>query len=152
MTEPTWLTRDEIEFIHQHTIEMAGGSHGLRDPGLLDSALARPRSLYAYGEVDRFELAASYAEAISRNHPFVDGNKRVAFGASTMFLFDNGFDLLPGRGDEHADMMERLAQGKITRNDAARHFRRCSRPSERAKAGQLAEGLTPDAPNQDGDG
>lgn len=72
MSEPIWLNHRIVDIIHQQAIETAGGSHGLRDAGLLDSALSRPRNLYAYGESDLFQLAASYAEALSQNHPFVD--------------------------------------------------------------------------------
>lgn len=72
MTDPKWVTRQKIEFIHEAVIEMAGGAQGLRDAVLLESALARPQNQYAYGKTDTFQLAASYAEAISRNHAFVD--------------------------------------------------------------------------------
>jgi death-on-curing protein len=123
MNKPAWLNRERIEFIHQQSIELAGGSHGLRDAGLLESALARARNLYAYGETDIFQLAASYAEAISQNHPFVDGNKRVVFTAADTFLDKNGYELMPCKGDEHADMIENLAQSHISREDSAQHFR-----------------------------
>lgn len=126
MAEPVWLSRRQVELIHQQSIEFAGGSHGLRDSGLLDSALARPRNLQAYGENDIFQLAASYAEAISQNHAFVDGNKRVAFASAGLFLQANGYDLQPSKGDEHADMIESLAQGHATRKEAAKHFKEYS--------------------------
>jgi death-on-curing protein len=86
MTEPKWITRQQVEFIHEAVIEMGGGANGLRDTALLESALSRPKNQHAYGETDTFELAASYAEAISRNHAFVDGNKRTAFYAAADFL------------------------------------------------------------------
>lgn len=133
MDEPVWLDRKRVEFIHQQSIEMAGGSQGLRDSGLLDSALARPRNLHAYGEKDIFQLAASHAEALSQNHPFVDGNKRAAFVAADTFLFQNGYDLQPSKGDDHADMIESLAQSKITREQAANYLKDCSRAREREK-------------------
>lgn len=79
MTDPKWVTRQQVEFIHEAVIEMGGGSHGLRDAALIESALARPQNQRAYGETDTFQLVASYAEAISRNHAIVDGNKRTAF-------------------------------------------------------------------------
>ena len=72
MSEPRWLSRADVEALHTMAIERDGGSHGLRDANLLESALARPQNLYAYGEQDRFQLAASYAEGIARNHAFVD--------------------------------------------------------------------------------
>ena len=126
MTEPKWVTRQQVEFIHEAVIEMAGGAHGLRDAALFESALARPQNQYAYGETDTFQLAASYAEAISRNHAFVDGNKRTAFYVAVDFLEQNGFQLQAAKGVEYAEMMEHLGQGKITRDQAAVHLRECS--------------------------
>ena len=86
MIEPNWISYLEVEAIYQGIIEIGGGSHGLRDIALLESALARPQNQFAYGEVDIFVLAASYAEGISKNHAFVDGNKRAAFGAAIIFF------------------------------------------------------------------
>ena len=127
MSEPSWLTRDDVEAIHEQMIEIGGGAHGLRDPALLESALARPQNLHAYGENDTFQLAASYAEGISRNHPFVDGNKRTAFATADLFLAVNGQNLDQAKGHEHAEMMEQLGQGHISREEAADHFREHSR-------------------------
>lgn len=129
MTEPKWVTRQQVEFIHEAVIEMAGGAQGLRDAALLESALARPQNQYAYGETDTFQLAASYAEAISRNHAFVDGNKRTAFYVAVDFLEQNGFQLQAAKGVEHAEMMEQLGQGEITRDQAAAHLREYSEPT-----------------------
>ena len=126
MTEPQWVNRHQVGFIHEAVIEIGGGAHGLRDAGLLESALARPQNLYAYGETDTFQLAASYAEGISRNHAFVDGNKRTAFYVAADFLEQNGHQLQAAKGVEHAEMMEQLGQGKITREQAASHLRRYS--------------------------
>jgi|TARA_R110002074_G_scaffold331913_3_gene502324 death-on-curing protein len=123
MTEPKWVTRQKVEFIHEAVIEMAGGASGLRDAALLESALARPQNQYAYGETDTFQLAASYAEAISRNHAFVDGNKRTVFYVAVDFFEQNGFQIQTAKGVEHAEMMEQLGQGKITRDQAAAHLR-----------------------------
>lgn len=130
MIEPKWITRPQVEFIHEAVIEMGGGAHGLRDAALLESALARPQNQYAYGETDRFQLAASYAEGISRNHAFVDGNKRTAFYAAADFLEQNGHVLQAVSGGEHADMMELLGQGIITREQAAAHLRLYSQVAE----------------------
>lgn len=130
MSEPRWLSRADVEALHTMAIERDGGSHGLRDANLLESALARPQNLYAYGEQDRFQLAASYAEGIARNHAFVDGNKRTALAASMMFLHDNGHDLLPRQDDGYVDMMVNLGQGKITREDAAAYLAANARPRE----------------------
>jgi death-on-curing protein len=130
LTEPKWITRDLVEYIHEAVIEIGGGSHGLRDAALLESALVRPQNQYAYGETDTFELAASYAEGISRNHAFVDGNKRTAFYVANDFLEQNGYELQPAKGFEHAEMMEQLGQGNITRDVAAAYLREYSRSIE----------------------
>lgn len=122
MDEPHWLTQSDIERLHIKLIEQTGGSDGLRDLGLLQSALARPRNLYAYGERDIFRLAASYAEGLSRNHPFVDGNKRIGFAAADIFLFKNGQELLPRADDAHVVLMEQLSQGHVSGEEAAQHF------------------------------
>ncbi|BDY17308.1 type II toxin-antitoxin system death-on-curing family toxin [Sulfitobacter pontiacus] len=123
MTEPRWVTRELVEYMHDCVLELAGGARGLRDGDLLESALARPMNLYAFGETSLFELAACYAEAIARNHAFVDGNKRTAFFVASDFLDQNGYELQAAVDQEHADMMVELAQGKMTRADAAAHLR-----------------------------
>lgn len=128
MKKLKWMICQQVEFIHNSVIEIGGGLHGLRDAALLESALARPQNQHAYGETDTFQLAASYAEAISRNHAFVDGNKRTAFYVAVDFLEQNGFQLQVAKGVEHAEMMEQLGQGKITRGQAAAHLREYSEP------------------------
>jgi len=131
MSEPRWLTRSEVERIHEKVIDAGGGSHGLRDASLLESALARPKNLHSYGEKDHFQLAASYAEGISRNHSFVDGNKRTAFQSADIFLYNNGIELKQDKGDKHVTMMENLGQGKITREQAADYLRENSKNIEK---------------------
>ena len=94
MNEPRWLTRRVVLALHRLQIEEHGGSHGLRDSGLLDSALARPRQKHIYEpESDLATLAAAYGFGLAKNHAFVDGNKRVAFVAMYVFLALNGHDL-----------------------------------------------------------
>jgi death-on-curing protein len=93
VTEPFWLSRQAIEIIHDEQLVEHGGAGGIRDAGLLESALARPRNLFAYGEADICALAAAYAAGIVRNHPFVDGNKRTGFLAAYSFLAVNGLEL-----------------------------------------------------------
>lgn len=85
-----WLSRRLIEAIHDEQLTEHGGAGGIRDAGLLDSALARPLNRAGYGEPDIAELAALYAVAIARNHPFIDGNKRSAYVAMEVFLRLNG--------------------------------------------------------------
>ena len=91
--EPFWLDPSVINAVHEEQLAEHGGASGLRDAGLLESALARPRQWATYGEPDLAALAASYGYGIARNHPFVDGNKRTAFGAVELFLVLNGADL-----------------------------------------------------------
>lgn len=134
MSEPSWLTRAEVERVQEKVVDAAGGSYGLRDSNLLESALARPLNLYAYGERDIFQLAASYAEGISRNHAFIDGNKRTAWTASEVFLLKHG-KYIQGRSDDvHVDFMEQLGQGKIDRNAAADYLRSNSRERQQARS------------------
>lgn len=91
--EPAWLTVEAVLAMHEQLVAEHGGDAGVRDLGLRDSALAAPRHHYAYGERDIAALAAAYAYAITRNHPFVDGNKRTAFLTTYVFLGLNGFDV-----------------------------------------------------------
>jgi death on curing protein len=115
MAEIIWLLEDAVKAIHQRQIAEQGGSPGLRDEGLLKSALARPHNLLAYSEQDPdfAQLAASYAHGIARNHPFIDGNKRTALIAARTFLLLNGRDLEASQEDKYLTFM-RLAEGVIS--------------------------------------
>ena len=93
MSEYRWLNKDMVLAIHEMQIAQFGGASGIRDDGLLESALARPQNLAAYGEPTVPEMAAAYAFGVARNHPFVDGNKRTAFVAAYTFLRMNGLQL-----------------------------------------------------------
>ena len=93
MRKWVWIERSVILAAHDEQLAEHGGSPGIRDAGLLDSALARPLNRAAYGRPDAAELAAAYAYGLARNHPFVDGNKRVAFIALELFLALNGYRL-----------------------------------------------------------
>jgi len=84
--EPTWVLREVVLLLHEQSIAQFGGPPGLRDEGLLDSALDRPRHLFAYNKPTLFELGASYAFGLAKNHPFIDGNKRAAFVVAVTFL------------------------------------------------------------------
>ena len=92
MAEPVWLSRALVMAVHEEQLAEHGGAHGIREENLLESALAKPRNHFAYGEPDIFELAASYASGLARNHPFIDGNKRTSFVASVLFLMLNGHE------------------------------------------------------------
>jgi len=89
-----WLRQDVVVAFHDEQIAEHGGSPGLRDAGLLSSALARPQHKVAYGKPSVFDLAAAYASGIILNHPFIDGNKRTGFLAAYVFLDLNGWDLV----------------------------------------------------------
>lgn len=90
MKEPRWVLRETVLALQERLLAEFGGLSGLRDAGLLDSALARPQQLLAYGKPSRFELAAAYAFGLVRNHPFLDGNKRIGFTTAVLFLELNG--------------------------------------------------------------
>jgi death on curing protein len=107
-----WLSRQLILAIHDEQLAEHGGATGIRDDGLLESALARPLNRAGYGEPDVAELAAVYAIGIARNHPFVDGNKRTAFAALFMFLALNGLVFEPPEVDATITML-RLAAGEM---------------------------------------
>jgi death-on-curing protein len=113
MNEPVWI--DEALLIRWHDLVLAetGGASGVRDAGLLNSALARPTNRYVYeGLSDLIELAATYAVAVASNHPFIDGNKRAAFMALGMFLEDNGL-WLTAAPDDATKVMFAVAAGEI---------------------------------------
>ncbi|AIK43392.1 type II toxin-antitoxin system death-on-curing family toxin [Brucella anthropi] len=86
-------SRAFIEALHQEQLRLHGGAAGIRDSGLLDSALARPLQKEAYGDPDIFDLAVAYLFGVLKNHPFVDGNKRTGLAAADLFLYFNGFSL-----------------------------------------------------------
>ncbi len=109
--EPFWLDRELILALYDDIVDASGGARGVRDEGLLASALNRPVNRFHYDAChDPIELAATYAVAISGNHPFVDGNKRIAFVAMGQFLEDNGLVLVADDDDATA-MMFALASG-----------------------------------------
>ena len=94
MSQWTWIEESVVWAVHEAQLAEHGGSAGVRDPGLLASALARPLNLAAYdGEADAAALAAAYGFGIARNHPFIDGNKRTAFVCTELFLALNGYQL-----------------------------------------------------------
>lgn len=122
MTEPRWLPKDLILAVHDRQLAEHGGAVGVRDEGLLESALARPRNLFAYGESDAAALAGAYAFGIVRNHPFVDGNKRTAFVACELFLAANGHDLAAS-DEECLAMMMALASSEVDEAEFAAWLR-----------------------------
>src|SRR5215212_4775766 len=103
MPEIIWLLEETVRAVHSRQISEHGGRPGIRDEGLLLSALARPQNLSVYGDPppDLAALAASYAFGIARNHPFIDGNKRVALVAARTFLLINGVDLVASQEEKY---------------------------------------------------
>jgi death-on-curing protein len=122
VTEPIWLSIDLITAIHEEQLREFGGAGGLRDAGALESALARPLNRYHYGTEDLAALAAAYGFGLSRNHAFVDGNKRTAFLAIVTFLGFNGVEFSVPEA-EVAVMMLALASGEIDEEGLARWIR-----------------------------
>lgn len=107
-----WIDPAVVLAVHEEQLAEHGGAAGVRDAGLLESALARPRNLAHYGEPDLCELAAAYAFGLARNHPFIDGNKRSAFVATELFLVLNGWQLVASDADCVLIMLS-LASGEI---------------------------------------
>lgn len=122
MKEPRWLLEQTILALHSIVLEDHGGAPGVRDGDMLSSALNRPKDKYSYDhDCTIFQLAAAYSFGIAKNHPFVDGNKRVAFLAGTLFLELNGFTFSADEADA-AFVFERLAGGKIRESSLATWF------------------------------
>jgi death-on-curing protein len=113
MSEPRWLDIDLALDFHAEQLALFGGPDGVRDIGLLESALARPVNRFAYGETDLSILAAAYGFGIAKNHPFVDGNKRTALASMIVFLGLNGIDL-DAPQEEAAAIVLSLAAGEVT--------------------------------------
>ena len=120
---PNWVSIRQVIHIQANTIAIQGGAAGIRDEGLLESALARPQNIYAYGEHDIFQLAAAYAEGLARNHAFVDGNKRVAYITSGLFLRQNGYRLQVESISGQITLFENLAKGSLSRDELAVFYR-----------------------------
>jgi death-on-curing protein len=118
MNEPVWLRLEAILAAHDDQLAEHGGGSGVRDRGLLESALARPLNLHAYGEPSLPKLAAAYAFGIAKNHPFVDGNKRTALVAAELFLALNGIDLT-ATDLECVEVFLSLAGGEMTEQELA---------------------------------
>jgi death on curing protein len=117
-----WVSPEVALAAHQEQIAEHGGGEGVRDQRLLESAMARPLNLFAYGEPTAAELAASYAYGIARNHPFVDGNKRTAAVVSETFLMLNGHDLLASDAELVVAFLA-LAAGELSEEELAQWFR-----------------------------
>ena len=122
MTDWRWIAPELVLAIHDRQLSEHGGGHGVRDPGALESALARPQNLAVYGEPDAAALAAAYAFGIVKNHAFVDGNKRTGWVVARLFLADNGGQLRFDKA-EAVRIVESLAAGTVTEEALAAWFR-----------------------------
>jgi death on curing protein len=122
MSEPEWLDDNIILDVHAEQLALFGGADGIRDIGMLESALGRPLNKFSYGESDLAALAAAYAFGLARNHPFVDGNKRAAFASIIVFLGLNGidFDVPP---EQATAMILGVAAGEVSEESLARWIR-----------------------------
>lgn len=132
MRKPEWLGSAFVRALQERLLAEHGGLSGIRDEGLLESALARPQNLLAYGEPDIFDLAASYAHGLARNHPFIDGNKRIAFMAAYVFLYRNGHRLVATEADAVTIMLA-LAAGQIDERTFADWLRNNTKRQRAAK-------------------
>ena len=120
--EPKWLTYDQVVAIHSRQLRRFGGAAGLRDEGLLRSAIERPINKWHYEQSELPELAAAYAFGLAKNHAFVDGNKRMAFMSMMTFLRKNGVRFAPDQA--HATkIIISLAAGEVSEESLARWIR-----------------------------
>jgi death-on-curing protein len=122
MSEPRWLTLTMVIAIHDEQLAIHGGSPGIRDAGMIESALDRPRNKWAYEAAELPELAAAYGYGIARNHPFVDGNKRTSLLAIYTFLGMNRIDFIVPEAIAAA-MILALAAGEVSEESLARWIR-----------------------------
>lgn len=128
MTEPIWVRSEVLRLLHSESIAEHGGAEGLRDQGLFESALARPRNLFAYEDVDDpARLAAAYAFGLAKNHAFVDGNKRIAFIACGLFLRLNGLRLVASQSEAVLTFLT-LAAGTLGEDELADWIGRHAQP------------------------
>jgi death-on-curing protein len=131
MNVPRWVSRQALLLLHDESLAEHGGAPGLRDEGLLESALARPPNLMAYGEEpDLAALAASYGVGLAKNHPFVDGKKRAAFLAVGLFLLLNGQRLVSTQAEAALTMLA-VAAGQLDESALAQWIRSHIHPVER---------------------
>lgn len=129
-TEPRWISKKALLLLHEESLAQFGGGRGLRDEGMLDSALVRPQNLLAYTpDADVFMLAASYAFGLAKNHPFIDGNKRAAFLSIGIFLHINGYRLAADQLDAIQTILS-LASGDIDEHTLTEWLRKNSIPRD----------------------
>lgn len=124
MNAPIFISREAVLDIHLASFERHGGMDGLRDPGLLESALMQPEAAHYYSHGDLAAIAAAYAFHIAQNQPFIDGNKRTAMGAALLFLKANGVDVDRYDDAELYDAMIGIAEKRLDKAGLAEIFRK----------------------------
>jgi death-on-curing protein len=122
-----WLSRRLVETLHAETLSRFGGTEGLREERLLESALSGPKHLARFEDPSVFELGATYCEGLLQNHPFADGNKRTGLLAARVFLFKNGYRLKPEEAETVA-VIRRVAAGELSREEFAEWLEANSEP------------------------
>lgn len=122
MTEPVWIRDEVVVALHDRQLAEHGGASGVRDRGLVESALNAPKNLFHYERADLATLAAAYAFSVASNHPFVDGNKRTAYVCMRLFLRLNGHDFVADK-TEKTQIILRLAAGEVSRDELASWLR-----------------------------
>lgn len=125
--EPKWLVAESVLVMHDEQLAEHGGGAGVRDFGLLESALARPRNAWSYGEHDLVALGALYAAGVMRNHPFIDGNKRTGFLATYSFLYVNGIEIVADEAEVIVQCLA-LAASEISEAEFAAWLRENVQP------------------------
>jgi death-on-curing protein len=131
--EPEWLIKAVVLALQEEQLAEHGGQPGIRDEGLLDSALDCPKNQFCHGTPDIYDLAAAYAYGIAKNHPFLDGNKRASLVVSATFLLLNGF-AVAATEDAKLAVWLALAEGKIAEAELAKWFRNNAREDDDLEA------------------
>lgn len=119
MSAPIWIEEAIVIVIHRRQLAEHGGGDGIRDRGLLESALFRPKNQFNYGSPSIFDLAAAYGYGIAKNHPFIDGNKRTSYVVMRTFLKLNGYDIQASQSEKY-ELWIRLADSQIDETDLAK--------------------------------
>jgi death-on-curing protein len=122
LTGPRWISYEQVIAIHSRQLRRFGGAPGMRDEGMLRSALERPVNKWRYEQADLAALAAAYAFRLAKNHAFVDGNKRIAFMTMAVFLHKNGISFRPEQSHATKIILS-LAAGEVSEESLARWIR-----------------------------
>ncbi len=128
---PKWISKEQAIYIHDRSIIKHGGISGIRDEGLLDSAIYRPQNFFTYGERDLCAFAAIYAQGISLNHAFVDGNKRTGYSVAGLFLHTNGFQVEIHSSSESIAFFKDVAARKVTLEDLTLFYQKNTQKRKR---------------------